>query len=626
MGISEYRVGEGNWEVLKAGDEIPEEAEIRVNGKDDFLELILYDDTIIKLYGLTSILVKELAREDFSKKKNTTIFLFTGKIFSRIKSTKGRVFRIETETAIAAVRGTKFGILFSPGEGGELVVTEGTVEVFDPANVFTPLIVKEGYVFKLPSSLGETILEPREASLELLNQYDSSYIKKSEPEVEEIKTPSPQTEKKPINIPTFPSLPGVTGNILNFSIGTENIANNSYYLLCFTPTLTIGDLSFGLYLPFILAASDRYVIETNQSLYNYRDWDFSSPQNSWNALISKIAFLQFRNSLLLLKIGIISDYTLGSGLLVNGYNNNLFFPSERNAGLVFGLDGGFVGFESFAGNIANFEILGGRAFFRPLYVIPIVGKWSIGVSAILDKKPETNSENRVFGYSFDLDLPLLGFKSAGLGFYSSVGTLGYYEASSNQTQLYNGFGMNAGVKGNIFMFIYKMEYKNQFGGFQSGYVDKTYDIERESKFKAFRVVSDLPLTNVIYNGFLVEAGVELSNAIRAIISYEHLFPFGTDPLQSVNNNFHTELKISKNLLKKFYGGFSFDWRSFDLSAILTAITNSNFPPAGSILSAEIFYEVVYGVNLGLEWEKFFERNNGNIEEKVIYGFKMEIIL
>ncbi|MCX7821109.1 MAG: FecR domain-containing protein [Brevinematales bacterium] len=622
VGVSEYRVGEGEWITLKVGDEIPEDAEIRVNGKNDYLELILQGETTIKLFGLTSIQVKELTREDFSKKKNTTLFLFTGKIFSSIRKAKDQIFKVETETSVAAVRGTKFGLSFIPGEGGELVVSEGVVEVFDPANVFKPVLVKEGNIFRLPSTVGETILDPKPASEDLIKQYDPEY-KAPEPKPEATKPEDKPKETKPEGEapkPSLPGLPGISGNLINFSTGTENINNGAYYKFLITPELTIGDFSFGLYLPFYISANDNSIIGTNeQSLYNKNDWDFSSPQDSWNDLITKIAYLQFKNSFLLFRIGSLYSYTLGSGILVDSYANDLFYPSERNIGIIFGLDGGMGGFEFFTGDAGNFELIGGKVFARPLNNIPIAGQWSIGISTFVDTKPLTNDNSKVFGYSFDLDMPFIKSDIFGIGLYSGIGTLGYYLDYSKETSYYNGYGFNAGLRGNIVMITYKAEYKHQNGAFSTAYVDKMYDIERANKFTSFVLLSKLNNNDISYNGFVAGTGLELKDIITASISYEHLFPYGTDPFENINNNLHAEVSLDRKFLKKVYGTIAFDWKNFDPREA------KDFPPAGSILSAEIFYELIYGIYVGLEWKKFFEKEDGEIKERVLYGLKTKII-
>lgn len=622
VGTSEYRVGEGEWTLLKVGDEIPEDAEIRVNGKNDYLELILQGETIIKLFGLTSVQVKELVRDDFSKKKNTTLFLFTGKIFSSIRKAKDQVFKVETETSVAAVRGTKFGISFIPGEGGELVVSEGVVEVFDPANVFKPVLVKEGQIFRLPSTVGETILEPKSASEDLIKQYDPEY-KAPETKPEEKKPTEQPKETKPSEEapkPSLPGLPGVSGNLINFATGTENINNGAYYKFVLTPELTIGWFSFGLYLPFYISANDNSIIGTNsQSLYNKNDWDFSSPQDSWNDLITKIAYLQFKNSFLLFRIGSLNSYTLGSGILVDSYANDLFYPSQRNIGVIFGLDGGGGGLEFFTGNAGNFELLGGKIFARPLNGIPLVGDWSLGISTFIDTKPITNDNSKVFGYSFDIEMPFVKSDIFGIGLYSGIGTLGYYLDYSQETSYYNGFGFNTGLRGNIAMVTYRAEYKHQNGAFSIAYVDKTYDIERANKFNSFVLISKLNNTDISYNGFVAEIGLDLKDIIKASISYEHLFPFGEDPFQNINNNLHAEVSLDRKFIKKVYGSISFDWKNFDPREV------KDFPPAGSILSAEVFYELIYGIYVGLEWKKFFEKEDGEIKERVLYGLKTQII-
>ncbi len=488
--------------------------------------------------------------------------------------------------------------------------------------MFKPVLVKEGQIFRLPSTVGEKILDPKPASEDLIKQYDSEY------KLPETKPGEPQKPEKPKDTkveqetpkPSLPGLPGVSGNLINFSTGTENINNGAYYKFVLTPELTIGWFSFGLYLPFYLSANDNSIIGTNQqSLYNKKDWDFSSPADSWNDLVTKIAYLQFKNSFLLFRIGSIDTYTLGSGVLVDGYANNLFYPSERNIGIILGLDGGTGGLELFIGDVGNFELIGGRTFARPLNGIPVVGDWSLGISTFVDTKPITNDNSKIFGYSFDVDMPFVKSDLFGIGLYSGIGTLGYYLEPSDEITYYNGYGINAGLRGNIVMVTYRAEYKHQNGPFSMAYIDKTYDIERENKFTSFVLLSKLNNIDISYNGFVAEIGLDLKDIIKASISYEHLFPMTEDPFENINNNLHAEISLDRKFLKKVYGVVAFDWKNFDPK------DSTDFPPAGSILSAEIFYELIYGIYVGLEWRKFFEKENGQIKERVLYGLKTQII-
>ena len=70
IGSCEYRVGEGDWTALKSGDRVPEGAEVRVNGKDDSLELVYPDGSTVQLFGLSSVKIVDILKDKEGKKVN----------------------------------------------------------------------------------------------------------------------------------------------------------------------------------------------------------------------------------------------------------------------------------------------------------------------------------------------------------------------------------------------------------------------------------------------------------------------------------------------------------------------------------------------------------------------------
>ena len=626
MGFCEYRLSGDEWKVLNAGEAVYEDSEVRVNGKDDYLELELEDSLRIKLIGPTTLHIKEILRYDFSGNKSTLLSLNSGKIFARFKNISKRIFKIETETAVVTVKGTRFFISFFPEEGGELIVTEGVVEVDAPLNLFKPFKVREGQMFKIPASATESILPVMQASRELIVQYDKEY--------REISNISPQKPEKSqpeskSNLPSLPSLTAVfpfflelgenAGKILNFSLGTQKIGKNIYGMFVFTPALNLGNISLALYLPFYFLKDDNVFSNTNHLLYNTNDWNFSSLDDVIADIVSKIYSLEFRSMVFSFKIGTITDYTLGNGLFINGYANDIFYPFQRIVGGVVKVDTPPAGLEGFVNNIASFEVIGARAYIRPLFFLPVIGKWSVGISSFLDRKP-SNSSNSVFGYSLDFDFPFLDFGFLGLGFFGGIGGMGY------STNLLTGLGLNCGVKGNVFMVFYKLEYKNSFGGFLPDYVNKTYEVDRAKKFEVVSSFSQTSFLNDIYNlnniyhGVESEVGFNFTDIARFGISYTHFFKFGENQKNTLFNSMHIEATLYKSFIKKVYFTVSYDRNNFSLDDLFF-----NFTGGGSLITFEVFYQLVDRLYLGVNYRKFFEGTSGSeVNEKDLYGLRMEV--
>jgi hypothetical protein len=114
----------------------------------------------------------------------------------------------------------------------------------------------------------------------------------------------------------------------------------------------------------------------------------------------------FRGDPLYIKLGSIDDATLGNGFIMGNYANTLFLPELRIFGLNFDLDGElfnfpYVGVQSFIGNLAKPDIIGGRLFVRPLawLSMPILPHLELGYTLVGDIDPFRYVEDPAsFGY------------------------------------------------------------------------------------------------------------------------------------------------------------------------------------------------------------------------------------
>jgi hypothetical protein len=74
--------------------------------------------------------------------------------------------------------------------------------------------------------------------------------------------------------------------------------------------------------------------------------------------------------------------------------NSLFLPEQRVSGLSLDLDGQlfnfpYLGIETMVGNLAAFDLMGGRIFTRPIYFtgVPIIKELQLGFTAVADLNP-----------------------------------------------------------------------------------------------------------------------------------------------------------------------------------------------------------------------------------------------
>lgn len=624
VGTCEMKVGDGDWGPLKFGDEVPANADIRVSGKNDFMELRMPDGSLVNILGMTSIRVGDLMKPTEQGKKKSFISLLVGKLFAKIKPGSDQDFRVETETAFAAVRGTKFGVTYSPGEGGNVVVSEGSVAVGDPMGKFEPVMLKKGFMSTLPGQAGLPMSPPKAAPLELIKEFDEDYKeepKKEEPKKEK-KIDEPKKEDKPKDTapiqPTTPPMKAAecSEQGMNWSVSTENINSLFWNKVLLSPTVKLGDLSFGLYLTLYFQSMDD--VFTPNKWYNYNEWDFTNWSDALHDVLLKIRFVQYQNQFMLFKLGNIPDFTIGHGTLVGGYANDLQFPAIRKVGAQLNMDFGRGGFETMVGDAFQANLFAGRAFFRPLFGTPVFGDLGVGASGFIDIDPLQDGKHKVFGYAADLDLPISKLELFSITLYSDLASQGYFDELLGKTNSMIGYGLFAGVKGTIVIIDYKAEYRRLSGGFVPNYVDRFYDVKRSINYNKLFTQSLLADQALNYNGFMLEAGKSFEGVGGVTLRYEHLFPETVST--NTANTLHIEARISKCLFKKAYGVIAYDRQNFNFGDLF-----SNFLGNGSVVTTQVFYQMTEGAYVGITYKNYYQQDaNGVLSSKTTYGLETQI--
>jgi len=606
VGSCEARIDE-NWDVLKIGDQIPEYAEVRVNGRDDYLELSLPDGSGIKLLGLTSIKVGDILKKKEDGRISTFFSLLTGKIFTKVKQGALQDFRIETQTAIAAVRGTRFFMSYTPGEGGKIIVSEGVVALRDSTGSFNEVIIKKGEAAEIPAQVGEPVSSPKTVSPEEIKKYDKEFKEPKQetfekPEISPVKEESGKEEPVP---------KGCSKEGINWSISAENIDNLVWNKVLISPSFRFGDFSFGLYLAFYfqnledLGHPDRW--------YNYEDWDFRSTDDSIHDILMKIRFIQYKNSFMLAALGGLPDVTIGHGILVDGYANDIEFPSNRRIGIQFNLDIGAFGFESMIGDVYALNPIGGRAYARPFNGIFVLENLAFGVSAFADFNPYLDWKQRVFGYGADTEYSIVREGPLKTALYADIATLGYQDDILSIQKSYVGYGAFCGIKGSLFVLDYKAEFRHVEDGFIPSYVDKYYEIEKEEKYS--QLVSGLQPD---FNGFLFGVGKTIEGIGGVSLSYEHLFP--NESVPEIENTLHIEAGVDKCLFKKAYGRIAYDRKNFTFEELF-----NNFIGDGVMITTEAYYEISEGIYVGIYYKRYYEKDSsGNLTEKSTFGLQTQM--
>ncbi len=158
------------------------------------------------------------------------------------------------------------------------------------------------------------------------------------------------------------------------TFGSVTLNDKLYNQVSFRPEFTKGKLGVGL---------DFYIyFDEEGNLYN-EDWDFSSVKASFKTIIDKIYYIRYGQPFndVYFRIGALPDVTMGHGILVRNYANNMDYPQVRRIGFDFRYT--FSGFrlELLHSDLKQFNhasLVGVRA------TVPIIEKLDIGISVTSD--------------------------------------------------------------------------------------------------------------------------------------------------------------------------------------------------------------------------------------------------
>ena len=195
-----------------------------------------------------------------------------------------------------------------------------------------------------------------------------------------------------------------------------------YQDLAFTPEVSFGPFGIGF------AVQLDYTFSGTDNSFQIRQADWVPSTITFESLaalyLPKIMYIRWGtpSDPLYVKFGSFNDGTLGDGFIMGSYDNTLFLPTSRHFGLQASLDGSlfkfpFVGVQGVIGNLAALDVLGGRAYVRPLVTtsIPILNNITFGVTGVVDTNPyldttSTGTTTPISVLGADVQLPILYLK------------------------------------------------------------------------------------------------------------------------------------------------------------------------------------------------------------------------
>ena len=576
-GILEYFSDETGITVFDAdGNEVPdiyfgmELAEgDRIATANSYAELRLDPNgTIIRLSYNTNFQIETFQRDEGSANQFT---LFTGKL--RTVAAKSGLMKnnysIQTPSAVCGVRGTDFGLEALEGITDSAFVREGVVEftsllngrtleltagtmanVFD--QVFQAVELSGEQLSEMFSDLQFDTLNPADVPGQTLAK-DTEQPAPEEPAIEEPE-PEPVPEAAPAVVEEIPSTEPETVQSQNESafynwmkqymgmeIGTLTIDGITYSKAVLQPVISAGKLRAGLYLPIIYTTNmfdgDDWYKPDGNSEWSFGT-DYSKPgdiaKDAFQDLMLKLKFVEYgeQRDPFYLKAGNLNTMSIGHGILMQNYANDIDFPAVRKIGLNAGINGSKAGMEFVGDDLSDLSIVGGRVAVKP------AGNFGIGLSAIMDMTPERglkewyDSWNESLGTSFsygdfgapifftgslDADLPAIESDFLSLVLFSDIaGMVPYYRTQavdypqigtglalkaiydSDESAFLDRFrnwGLMAGIMGKVTILDYRLEYRHFNGTFRAPFFGPAYE-----RMKAGYVLSTNEYISQLYGG------------------------------------------------------------------------------------------------------------------------------
>ncbi len=480
-------------------DSIIKEGDIIRTGRGSIVKLIDPDGIKILLTAKSTLQIKSF------KEREQQMHLFTGK--GEFKVRRSSNFKVFTNYVVAGVRGTLFSVSTLDNEE-QVVVYEGQVEV---GNVSNPeqgsVLLREGgkvtwkpteqdLSTKLIKAASNNDLKFRletEGPKPTFDDYDSAKeipedLKDARPLDKIKKNKEPLKLKKTIEKPK--------NYKLGFNLGGIKQDNFYYHLIMFAPEFKLGkNFQIGLILPVMY--DGRNSIYDVKGWGNHEEWSFSDTKDAIKDTLLKINYLKIREKgdIFYLAFGSLNNITLGSGFLINNFNTAPLFPAQRALAFEGGFDAASAGAYLFVNDVYDLEIMGARLFFRPLFGLPTLGKFEVGIEFMLDRKPLVEDNNpAVFAVALDIIFPIAKTKNASVILFADFGKQGVYynnkpaglslPLGTDLVGMYinDSFGADAGLKGNItqyFSFMFRYYYLH--GGYVADYIDRLYLLNRQDK-------------------------------------------------------------------------------------------------------------------------------------------------
>lgn len=235
--------------------------------------------------------------------------------------------------------------------------------------------------------------------------------------------------------------------------GSRMINGEDYYELILQPEFNKGKFGLGLNL----------LGRWNSDGFRDEDWD------EIGNIINYIRFADKGNSPLYLRLGKLSQATLGHGFIVDRYSNRGTDTVKDALGSSLDINLEAGGLETLVNDVTDPRVYGARIYFKPLrnLATPLINKIIIGATCVQDTEPQQGNKDDLTVYGMDFELPIC----EGIAFHTD-----YAEISDF------GHGIAVGLGGNkrlgFSSLVFKTELRDLDAHFIPGIFNPLYEITR----------------------------------------------------------------------------------------------------------------------------------------------------
>ncbi len=424
-------------------------------------------------------------------------------------------------------------------------------------------------------------------------------------------------------------------------IGALIIDGVFYARAVLSPRFDWGEFSFALYLP-VICKGNIFDPDSYYRPAGNNEWDFGFVSGDWDAhdfyrdLMLKIKYAQWgsKGKPIYARIGNLEGVTIGHGLVMSGFDNNVDFPAVRRLGLELEMDFETSGFQAMTDDCTDPRILGGRVYFRPFggYRAEIGMSLVADINSLADYTILGEDAAPLFGRpifiipGLDMEFPFAKSESFSIsGFADFAVRVPYLQSDTDpltsvsvpagfrwnaiwdqdSERALKNYGIMTGVFGKASSVDFRLDYRYYTGAFRPALYDAMYSRDSVQSVMGNLLYLDDP-SNSFFNrvgmAIYAEAGVTLKEAIGLKIGY--LWPWQVDTGGNLGRDDYDRLVVKITLPKGAIPNFGLSgFISFERNCFISTINGTaesdDFFDANTVVRAQLSYAVIPSMDLVL---------------------------